>query len=333
MFLRSSADWHLDPMGVHTLRAYLRERELDPRDVDPVPLELFLAYGRWFAERKAIHPGTALVARLERRGHRFEARLEDGAVVEADAVLLAPGFRPFRNFPDELVARLPEDRFVHSCDVSEPAAFRGRRVLIVGGRQSAFETAALISEGGGAHVHLVYRHDTPRFERSDWSWAEDMVKRFDAAPNWFHVLRPEEQKAVGDRLWVEGRLKLEPWLGPRIDRAGITLHPRTEVVSCDEAGGELRVQLSTGASVAVDSVVLATGYRVRVDRIPYLSRDSILPTLATDDGFPVLDDSFQTSVPGLFLTGLPASRRFGPFFGFVLGCTASARIIVDALWR
>jgi hypothetical protein len=45
----------------------------------------------------------------------------------------------------------------------------------------------------------------------------------------------------------------------------------------------------------------------------------------------MLDDHFQTSVPGLFMPGFVATRDFGPFFGFVRGCPAAATLIVAAL--
>ena len=57
----------------------------------------------------------------------------------------------------------------------------------------------------------------------------------------------------------------------------------------------------------------------------------LLDRIDTVDGFPVLDERFQTSVPGLFMSGFVATRDFGPFFGFVRGCPAAATLIVAAL--
>jgi hypothetical protein len=55
----------------------------------------------------------------------------------------------------------------HTCDLVDFAGLRGKRCLIVGGRQSAFEWAALIHEAGAAAVHVCYRHDTPAFKTAD----------------------------------------------------------------------------------------------------------------------------------------------------------------------
>ena len=44
MMLRSGPDWHLDVAQEHTLMAFLTERGLDPAEVDPIPIALFLEY-------------------------------------------------------------------------------------------------------------------------------------------------------------------------------------------------------------------------------------------------------------------------------------------------
>ena len=50
--------------------------------------------------------------------------------------------------------------------------------------------------------------------------------------------------------------------------------------------------------------------------------------IASTNGFPVLDEAFQTTLDGLYVTGFPATRDFGPFFGFVRGAPAAATLIV-----
>ena len=76
-------------------------------------------------------------------------------------------------------------------------------------------------------------------------------------------------------------------------------------------------------------MLLATGYRVDMRRVAYLGRDD----LELADGFPVLDEDFQTSLEGLYVPGFPSTRDFGPFFGFVAGATTTAEIIGAALER
>ena len=67
----------------------------------------------------------------------------------------------------------------------------------------------------------------------------------------------------------------------------------------------------------VDHVVLATGYKPDLANVPYLR--PLLDRIETADGFPVLDEHFQTSVPGLFMPGFVATRDFGPSSGSSAG--------------
>jgi hypothetical protein len=39
----------------------------------------------------------------------------------------------------------------------------------------------------------------------------------------------------------------------------------------------------------------------------------------------------QTSVPGLYIPGFAATQDFGPFFGFVKGAPAAARLMVQSM--
>ena len=332
MLLRSRCDWQLDPAGTSTIEAYLAERGLTAADVEPLCLDRYLAYTEWFIREKRIHPEEQLVSRIDRNEAGFIVALENGDTISAANVVVALGFRHFPNLPTELVSRLAPDRFSHTVAEPHLARFTGRRVLIVGGRQSAFESAALLGEADAAQVHVCYRHDTPAFTESDWSWFNENIARTVDDPGWFRRLSDDERKKVNDRFWAEGRLKLEPWLAPRLERESIVLWPRTEIARCTEAAdGSLEVELTDGSRLAVDHVLLATGYKVDLERIPLLERGNVLDELRIEDGFPVLDTSLQTSVPGLYVTSIPATRDFGLFFAFTISATTSATLIANAI--
>jgi hypothetical protein len=61
--------------------------------------------------------------------------------------------------------------------------------------------------------------------------------------------------------------------------------------------------------------------------VAFLDRVTILNPLETVEGYPVLDTEFQSNLPHLFVTGLAATRAFGPFFGFTVACPSAAKII------
>jgi lysine/ornithine N-monooxygenase len=260
------------------------------------------------------------------------ASTTDDNPIHARNVVIAPGFKHFAHIPAELKARLPAGRFSHTCDFVDFTTARNNRYLIIGGRQSAFEWAALLVEAGANAVHLSHRHDSPAFKASDWSWLSPLVESLVENPNWFRRLSQEEKDACNEKLWAEGRLKVEPWLEARLRSDRVRIWPRTEVINCvEQDSGELLVELTNREKLSVDRIILATGYRMNIAQLPFLSSDSILNRLATRNGFPVLDDHFQTSIQGLFITSMPATQDFGPFFGFTIAVRASAKLICRRL--
>jgi thioredoxin reductase len=329
MLLRSGCDWHLDPQNVHTIDRYLETRNLRPDDVLPLSLAFYLDYVEWFVDQKRIEPVATFVSRLDRHNGRFVATLDNRRTIEAQRVLLAPGFKPFRYIPPGLSKLLPAGSYSHTCDCVDFAPLRDKRCVIVGGRQSAFEWAALLREAGTRHVRMIYRHDTPRFETSDWSWVMDMVDHMPADPGWFARLSHEEKAALDQRFWSEGRLKLEPWLKPRIDYDNITLDPFTAIIGAKDR----TIELNNSEVVPFDHLIFATGYRVNMANLPYLAEGNLFADMELDDGYPVLDHGMQTTVPGLYVTSMPATKSFGSFFAFTVSVRASAHIVADAVSR
>jgi cation diffusion facilitator CzcD-associated flavoprotein CzcO len=332
MLLRSGTDWHLDARGTHTFECYLHRRGLTPEQAHPVPLALFSDYALWFMQQYDLSPRPALVRALVREDGAFTATLDDGSQVCARHVLLGLGFGWFPYYPPDVVERLPAGRYSHTCDTVRFDCLKSRRVLIIGGRQSAYEWAALMSECGVAEVHLSHRHPVPNFVETDWSWAQPMVQATVADHAWWRNSPSTEQEAIRRRFWEAGRLKLEPWLAPRVHRANIRSWEKTRLVACETSSdGALAIRLSNGAQVQVDHVLLATGYQVNMPNVTFLDRATLLDTMQLADGYPALDPEFQTTVPGLYVSGFAATRDFGPFFGFVVGCAVAARVIGDAV--
>ena len=332
MFLRSACDWHLDPLNVHTIDAFLQSQSKNASDVEPLSLKFYLSYAEWFQQQKNIHPLPFHIQRLDHTNDGFVATASDGERLHAHRVVLAPGFKHFPHIPTELRNKLPKGRFQHTCEFVEFSEAKDKRFLIIGGRQSAFEWAALLLDAGAAAVHLSHRHPSPAFAEAEWSWIGPLVDGMAENPNWFRRLSEAEREAIIHRHWAEGRLKVEPWLEPRLNDARVTVWPNTELVSCIEDGnGELAARLTNGESLIIDHVVLATGYKVDIARLPLLAAGNILERLETRNDFPALDDHLETSVPGLFITSMPAMQDFGPFFGFTVSVRTSAKLICERL--
>ncbi len=317
MVLRSANDWYLDPHDELTIERFFAETGRRAADVEPLDLSTYLAYIDWFAERLDLDTEQLRVGRLsvEPDGvFRAEVSTPGSAgaddVVRADAVVLAVGQRTFAYAPPELTALLPAGRWTHTCDLVDFSPLRGKRCVI----------------------DVVHRHPAPAFAVADWDWATALAGGLVDDPAWWRSLSAEERMDVTTRLWGEGRLKVEPWLEPRLQGGQHAVHAGRRLVgSHEQPDGTIVVGLDDGTRLVADHVVLATGYRPDAATVPVLA--DLLPRLAQTDGHLDLDEGFQTSIPGLFATGALAAGAFGPFFGFTLSARSAGAVLGAAVRR
>ncbi|MBK9210590.1 MAG: SidA/IucD/PvdA family monooxygenase [Anaerolineales bacterium] len=169
--------------------------------MEPLSRNFYLAYCQWFQEQSGIESMPHYVTQLAKKNDNFFAHFENGDVVEAKQVVIAIGMGYFKNQPSDLTALLPKGRYSHTCDAVQLQGQKEKRILILGGRQSAFEWAALLNDAGAAEVHLVHRHESPKFTESDWSWVAPMVDGMVADPAWFRNLPQEEKDTITKRMW------------------------------------------------------------------------------------------------------------------------------------
>jgi FAD-dependent urate hydroxylase len=328
MFLRSGRDWHLDAAGERTFEAFLAEQGIPAADVEPIPISLYLDYADWFTAAERLPVEDVRVERLTAVDGRFTAELADGGRIEAGAVVAAPGIARFAALPP-WAAAVPDHLRAHTVDLVAFDQLSGARCLIVGGRQSAYEWAALLCDSGAERVDVVHRHDVPRFAPADWSFVDAHIADTMRSRGWWRSLPPADRDRIVRRFWEVGRLTLEPWITPRLD-SRVHLRPGTHVAGAQSDGDTVQVALSDGHRLEVDFVVFATGYRADLAAVPYLA-GLVDDGLQVQDGFPVLDEAFGSTLPGLSVVGFASTRDFGPFFGFVRGAAPTASILVEDL--
>jgi thioredoxin reductase len=334
-----------DPDGDFTLSRFCAEQGIAYSDAGiPVRLDTFAAYGAAFKERKVPELENRTVTSLERSGGSFRLGLDSGECFNACRVVLAIGITHFPWVPAEF-ANLPEEFLTHSFRHHELEKFRGHSVVVVGGGSSATDLAGLLHESG-ADVQLVSRrtalkfHGAPTHKKRSW-W--DDVKRpqsgvgpgwrlrfFADAPAAFHYL-PESLRLEAVRRvlgpsggWfakdkVMGKVPL--LLGQTPQRAEIK-SGRIALHLCGLDGSE--------REVVAEHVIAATGYKVDLDRLKFISPE-IRSQLKTADGSPALSRRFESSVPGLYFAGLTAAHSFGPVMRFAFGAGFAARTIAGAL--
>jgi cation diffusion facilitator CzcD-associated flavoprotein CzcO len=306
---------------------------------NPLPLPTFVEYGRWYQAAAVPDLDPRLVERIERRNGDYAVALADGETITANRVVVAGGIDRFAAVPTAL-ATLDRALVTHSSADTKLAGFAGKDVAVIGGGQSALESAALLHEQGAA-VELIVRAPFARFLRGKrlrqlfgpLSWLvyppEDVgppgINLLTARPQILRRLPRDTQTAIGRRAIRPAGAE---WLVARV--AGVPMTLGTVVVSAEEQGGRVRLQLSDGSERTVDHVVAATGFKVDIAKYPFLS-ESLLRQIDTHEGYPVLRRGFETSSPGLYFLGAPAAWSYGPLMRFVSGTWFASRTVARAI--
>jgi thioredoxin reductase len=335
------------PNGHGTLKTYCQARNIPYADQGlPVSLDLFTRYADAFQKRFVPEVEERMVRRLERDGETFRLTLDDGECFCATQVVLAAGVTWFAHTPS-LLAALPADVRSHSFAHSNAEPFKDREVVVIGGGASAVDLAALLADCG-ASVRMVARRQSIRFhtrpDPADASLMRQLQRPTTGiGPGWrsffcaytpllFHGL-PEAMRLRVTRRhlgpapgWfmrerVEGRLPM--LLGRELVSAGMK-EGRAEIVTRDRNGAE--------ETLVCDHVIAATGYRPILSKLPFLSPD-LLKEIATVEGTAILSDNFESSVPGLHVTGPAAANSFGPLMRFMVGAEFAAPRLAQHLKR
>ncbi|WP_257004975.1 lysine N(6)-hydroxylase/L-ornithine N(5)-oxygenase family protein [Streptomyces sp. Tue6028] len=341
MLLKSppSASMLSAPQAGFTLDAYCREAgERTLTGHDSVPVEMFVRYGQWFAEQLVPEVEDIRVLGVDRQPDGFHLKLASGEELRARSVVVASGMDGFAHVPETLVPLVQEGLASHTSQHADLAKFAGQDVTVVGAGQSAQESAALLSEAG-ARVRLVARTERLVFGAAParpphWqpdtplgrSWGLYAVVHHAAA---FRFLPASRRLRLVKRV-------LGPfgswWLRPRLD--GVPVSLGESITGARHESG--RVQLSTrradGSTRTIETghVLAATGYRVQLDGLGFLAPE-LRAELARTGGFPALDSGFQSSVPGLYFTGIKAAATFGPLMRFTCGTRFAAPRLAAAL--
>jgi hypothetical protein len=335
-----------DPEGRFTLKSFCADRGIDYADIGlPVPLSTFTAYGLAFKEELVPNLEEKMVVTVVLRPSGFTLTLDDGEVVTAQQVVLAIGIAPFAYIPPAL-AGLPGQLLSHSSQHHDLRRFKGKRIAVIGGGASAIDLAALLDEAG-AIVQMIVRRTTLDFydkpivvrEFHDTMWqpisgigAGWRMKILTDAPWLFHIL-PRRLRHRAVRRWAPPaggwimKEKLEH--GPAL-LLGCTL--RRAEIRDGRVHLELTTLENTKRKVVVEHVIAATGFKVDLRKLAFLSPD-IQSQLKAFENTPVLSSGLQSTISGLYFAGPTSANSFGPVMRFAFGAGFAARRLAHVLTK
>jgi FAD-dependent urate hydroxylase len=310
---------------------------------EPIPVQSFIRYGRWFHGQLGTQADPRRIARITRSASHFELFLDDGSSLRATRVLLATGIESYAYKPD-MFRELPTELVSHASELRDYIAFKGKEVAVIGGGQSALESAAFLHAGGARVEILVRAPGACRRSRFDvlkklinpkklkflygrGGVGSAGISQLIQQPRLYACLSPQ-RRAIWDRKST--KLGFSFHLVPALNGTPIRYGQSIDAVAV--RGGQLRLRLAEGAERVVDHLVLGTGYRVDISRCEFLT-PAILHELRMVDGYPVLDSGLESSVPGLHFLGAPAAYSFGPLVRFVAGTEFAAAAVARRVSR
>jgi hypothetical protein len=326
-----------DPRNRYLLDDYFREAGLPLPKL--LPVENFIDYGTWLQKRVAPDLDTRAVVQVVARDGGFDLVLDDGACVFAKRVVMATGLLNHEHRPAQFDG-LPRALVSHSCEHTDSSRFRGRDVAVIGRGQSACESAALLHEAG-ANVEIICR--------GSLLWNADPGQRSTLRKMVRSVLRdaliPPSQVGPFPFNWLveapglirhlseQFRDRLNEhclratavlWLRSRLQDVPVSQGCR--ILDARRDGDRIALSLDNGGKRRVDHVLLATGYRIDVDKMTILDA-RLRDRIARHGGLPVLSAGFESSVGGLHFVGASAVASFGPLLRFIAGAGFAARRI------
>ena len=330
-----------DPTGQRTLARYCAEEGL-PYGAwgAPVSREIFAQYATSFQQHYVPNLEDAMVTMVGKSRDTFELGLSSGQRLNADNVIIATGLEHMAYTPP-VVSQLPESLWSHSADHFDLSPFKGKDVTVIGGGQSALETAALLHEEG-ASVRLLVRKRSVAWNPTPSVADRTLYQRLrhprtnlgNGLQLWFYAEAPWLFRHLPQRIRLErAKTVLGPagawWLKERIvGRIPILLGH--SVLNSEARGGRAVLYVSDhdgrSTDLATDHVIAATGYRYQLGRLPFLSED-LKSRLRHEQQLPALSANFESSVSGLYFAGLASTYSFGPAMRFVHGASYTAQCI------
>ena len=213
-------------------------------------------------------------------------------------------------------------------------------MLVVGGGQSALESAALLHESGAnvevfVRARVVHWLHGGKYHRMLGRWSSLVYSPADVGPMGLSriVTVPDLfrriPRVVGDPMAARSiRPAGAAWLVPRL--ADIPIRTGTSIRSIAPDGPGVRIEANGSASRQVDHVMFGTGYRINLARLECLPGE-LVSQIHLRGGYPVLGPGMETTVPGLHVVGAPAALSFGPVMRFVSGSWYTARAVTGVV--
>jgi cation diffusion facilitator CzcD-associated flavoprotein CzcO len=348
MFLKSdgfASDLYAPGKG-YRLEEYCKEHGIEYAPVGlPVKRVTFVQYGREFQRRHAPNLEETMIVRVSQIPGGFELETAEGERVQARRVVLAVGISHFPYFP-KVLSGLSREAVSHTFHHGPFDEYRGKHVLVIGAGASAVNAAVALNEDG-AQTELMARASKINFHNRSPDYRPLMARirnpRSVIGVGWrsklavdlplvFHAM-PEKLR---HRVVVRHLGPAPGWFSRDGFEGRVKANLGCQLQEVTETGSKVRVRYvdPSGASqeLFVDHVIAGTGFQPYLSSLKFLDED-LASKVRTARGMSDVDSNFQTSVEGLFMTGLASAFNFGPMCRFACGAKFTAKRLSGHLGR
>lgn len=322
MFIRTPHEFvsFSDPKDEYTIQRFAEETGTEL--MTPLPRPIFVEYANWFAQRAGVEFTPEKITKLVYENGVYEAVSETGAVHYAKNAIIATGVEHYKYLP-EFLSKFPTHLVTHTSGYTDFSHFAGKKVVVLGSGQSAWEAAGLLHRDG-AEVELVYRRESPNYAGS----RESEIALRDVGDIFFQL--PLEEKKQG---WGQAPGSVAHFLKPYVEGI-VPQYSGVEVEIIEQTNeDELLISLSDGSRKTVNHIIAATGFRINLDQVPFLNQE-LRNSIEREEGykqFPKLNEAFESTLPGLYFAGPLSSHSHGPTFRFILGLRKTGFSIIPSI--
>ncbi|RXT07215.1 NAD(P)-binding domain-containing protein [Ammoniphilus sp. CFH 90114] len=322
MFIRTQVDYIglSDPHEQYTFAQYQKEKNIEL--TYPVSRTAWVDYAFWFAERNQVTFTEECVRHVNYKQGRYFVITDQETSLECKHLVIAIGLTHAEYIPNNLL-HLKGKWLSHTNGYTDYQPFSGKSVAVVGGGQSGWEAAALLHQTG-AKVDLIYRGSgyeppVPQINR----------RQREIAPL-FYSFPVEQQKEISKEFL---KATVTEFLLPLVEGKA-NQHPYSEVKEANILYDEDQVSLvlSSGNTLKVDHVIAATGYRPNLYNLPFLT--SLSGEIKKEsNGFPIVNQWFESSMPGLYFVGPLSSHHHGPSYTQIAGVWHTSHALIPNLLK
>ncbi|MGE0635130.1 MAG: NAD(P)-binding domain-containing protein [Bacteroidia bacterium] len=279
-----------------------------------LPVDVFRNYLRFIESDVPYKISSQHVVKLSKKDNVFISELQNGDIIESEAVVLATGIEAHKYLPESL-QKLNTPHVIHTWDVHKYADWKNKNVLIIGAGQSAGEGIVHLYE----HNKIIWLTRKPPLFFSEPLNLPTPVFKFTLYLSPYFYYLPHWARKKFSKIFVISTIT------PDLKEKTMSDKVRRVNDDVDNIGLELRGEkiYSKKLNQEFDGVVASTGYKININNLKILDAP-LLNSIEAKDNFPLLDFDFQTSVKNLFVVGALSEPHYGPAQKFIMGTRHAA---------